>query len=413
MNDPMVGAVRPSFARTAFDGRDWATNVEITGGDGSETAFAMPALVDGQCRVWGELAYPLAGKPFEPIDKYRDLMVAAGVAAYREIGNDLGSRSYLESTQAAVTTPQGSASGPTIDCAPGLQAQSRIVATSDDVFREVDRLVGEQVQWISTGSFLTKPLLECAIKAADQHGLKVAHRPGEVSALEACQLGVRSVSHLPRCIAVEGSTPLDKVLSASTLDVDAETSRLAMAMKSADTMLVPLLLAWRRSCVLEEVVNEPRLDALIEIAPFHSYLRDLRGAAAMTFGKKYAKRYLGLSPMRAKVREQFDEGWSRLLAVLRNLDQEGVHLLPGSDATGLSLVPGYALHGELALWADAGIPVNRILAAATSKAAAAIDISNAGSLESAGAVLVGDAEVDPSNVSLPELLRSLELCRVL
>lgn len=402
---------RPSFARTAFTGRAWAENVELTNGDGSEVGFAMPGLIDGQCRVWGELAYPLAGRPFDPIDRCRELMVDAGVVGYREVGNTLGSRSWFESVAPTVPTPRGAVSGPTIDCAPGLHAQTRIVATIDDVYREVDRLAGECVQVISTGSFLSAEMLEATVKAADRYEIGVAHRPGEVSAIEAAHLGVRSVSYLPRCVQLDGDRPQAVVVEARSLDPEAEADRLASVLIETDTMLVPLLHSWRRSSVLEEIVNETRLNELVEVAPFHSYLRDLRGAGAMTFGKKYAKRYLGLGPMKSKVREQFDEGWHRLLELLRNLAEAGVHLLPGSDATGLSLVPGFALHDELGVWTAAGLSTDLIFASVTQRAADAIGMGALGNLD-ATELLVCDRDVDPSTVSAPELLRSLEICRV-
>lgn len=406
MTHHMLGATRPSFARTAFDGSSWVSDLELKDGDGSTVAFAMPGLIDAHCRVWGELAYPLAGEPFEPIDKCRSLMVAAGIVAYRDVGNSLGSRSFLESTASTTRTPDMRVCGPTIDCLPAQHANTRIVSTVDDVFREIDRLVGDEVTGVSTGAFLTAELVEAAVKAADRHALPVVHLPGTVSAIEACELGVSSLSYLPKCLPLEGDRAADKVLSAASLDVDEAVATLASALLASDTTLVPLLHSCRRSSVLEEIVNEPRLDELVEIAPFHSYLRDLRGTAAMTFGKKYAKRYLGLAPMRASVKSQFDQGWQRLLDVLAGLDRAGVCLLPGSDATGLSVVPGFALHDELATWSTAGIESHRVLGAATSRAAARLGISKAGSLLDSQAVLVSTTEMSPTT-PIPEILRSI------
>lgn len=408
MNEPMCGTKKPSFARFAFDGSRWVTGVEFADGDGTTVEFAMPGLIDTHCRVWGELAYPLAGRPFDPIDTCRSLIVDAGVVAIRDVGNSLEARSFLESISAMHPTPLGQVSGPTIDCAPGRHPYTRLVHTVDDVSREVDRLVGEQVQFLSTGSFLRLHLLEAVVKRADDYGLSVIHRPGKVSAAQACMAGVDVVTYLPSCTQLGGDRPIDVILNAASLDVDAETTRLTNVLLDSATALVPLMHAWRRSSVLEEIVAEPRLDALVEIAPFHSYLRDFRGAAAMTFGKKYAKRYLGLSPMRANTRSKYDQGWRRLLELISNLESTGVELLPGSDATGLSLVPGFALHDELAIWANSGIATERILHLATQGAARALGLPRHGSLDTAPEVLTSTTAISPET-PLPDILRSVKV----
>lgn len=409
MNRPMYGIKKPSFARTAFDGSRWVADVEFADGDGTVVEFAMPGLIDTHCRVWGELAYPLAGRPFDPIDSCRSLIVDAGVVAIRDVGNSLEARSFLESISAKHPTPLGHVSGPTIDCIPGRHPYTRFVNTVDDVSREVGRLVGEQVQFLSTGSFLRLDLLKAVVKEADDYGLGVIHRPGEVSAAQACMAGVDVVTYLPICTQLGGDRPVDVIINAASLDVDVETTRLTNVLLDSATALVPLMHAWRRSSVLEEVVAEPRLDALVEIAPFHSYLRDFRGGAAMTFGKRYAKRYLGLSPMRASTRSDCEHGWRRLLELLSNLDAAGVELLPGSDATGLALVPGYALHDELGIWADAGISTERILHLATQGAAKALGLPRHGSLDTAPEVLTGTKTIGPET-PLPDILRSVDMC---
>ena len=152
-------------------------------------------------------------------------------------------------------------------------------------------------------------------------------------------------------------------------ELDEHVSRLTGAFARHGTAVVPLLHAWRRAAVLEEAVREPRLEQLIPIAPFHRYLAEMRGASALTFGRRYARKYLGYEPLRGAARHELDRGWERLLGLLPSLIDNGVAVVPGSDATGISLVPGYALHAELALWDQAGVPRLAILTAVTSLAA--------------------------------------------
>lgn len=60
------------------------------------------------------------------------------------------------------------------------------------------------------------------------------------------------------------------------------------------------------------------------------------------------------------------------MALVRRLNEAGVILVPGSAAPHPWLAPGVALHDELALWHEAGIPAADVLARATRDAAVAL-----------------------------------------
>ena len=112
--------------------------------------------------------------------------------------------------------------------------------------------------------------------------------------------------------------------------------------------------------------------------------------------------------MRASTRSKYDQGWEHLLELMFNLDSSGVELLPGSNATGLSLVPGFALHDELAIWADSGMPTERILHLATEGAANSLGISGYGFIYTAQAVLTGTEPITQAT-PLRTILRSVEI----
>jgi imidazolonepropionase-like amidohydrolase len=79
-----------------------------------------------------------------------------------------------------------------------------------------------------------------------------------------------------------------------------------------------------------------------------------------------ARRYLlaGGLPVPEGKDERYRESSKALLRMIKMLYDAGVTLVAGTDAT-----PGFALHRELELYAEAGIPANEVLRIATLGAA--------------------------------------------
>ncbi|HEY7613292.1 MAG TPA: amidohydrolase family protein [Gemmatimonadales bacterium] len=85
-------------------------------------------------------------------------------------------------------------------------------------------------------------------------------------------------------------------------------------------------------------------------------------------------RVLGM-PTRGWSRGEFDRAqaaWPRMLALVARLQREGVHLTTGSDLASPWVIPGVALHQELALLVSAGIPPAEVLRMATHNGAEAL-----------------------------------------
>jgi hypothetical protein len=85
-------------------------------------------------------------------------------------------------------------------------------------------------------------------------------------------------------------------------------------------------------------------------------------------------RVLGM-PTRDWSRGEFDRAqaaWPRMLALVARLQREGVHLTTGSDLASPWVIPGVALHQELALLVSAGIPPAEVLRMATHNGAEAL-----------------------------------------
>jgi imidazolonepropionase-like amidohydrolase len=94
--------------------------------------------------------------------------------------------------------------------------------------------------------------------------------------------------------------------------------------------------------------------------------------------------------------------WPRMLALVRRLHQEGVHLTVGSDLASPWVIPGVAFHQELALLESAGISRVEVLRMATRNGAEGLGIGHEVGTVEVGkradlVVLEGDPAADIAN----------------
>lgn len=338
----------------------------------AEYPALLPALVDAHCHVTGYLEYPGADEPYAPHRAFLGLLREAGVGAVRDLGNHAETADNLAALPDA---PVVRGTGPVIDEPPGRVAYSRLVSDEDTARSAVRRAAAAGAAWVKTYSGLRSELLATVVSEAAEHGLPVAHRPGRTDALTAARLGVASLEHLPLCLPA-GPRPASAgqlVRSWAAPEHRGHADRLVGELAAAGVAVTPLLLAWRRAALLDDAVAEPRLQRLVPITPYHRYLEQMRGPG-LAFGRRYARRYLGYEHLKPPARAEFDTGWRVLLETLARLSEAGVALLPGTDAPGISMVPGFALHEELAVWEGAGLARPAVLAAATGGNAGALGL---------------------------------------
>ena len=81
---------------------------------------------------------------------------------------------------------------------------------------------------------------------------------------------------------------------------------------------------------------------------------------------------------------QFRSAWENARQNLAAAREAGVPLAAGSDAGNLLIFHGAAVHEELRLWVDAGIPAQLVLQAATSNSARLLGVGNRLGLIKAG-----------------------------
>ncbi|MEU3948261.1 hypothetical protein [Streptomyces sp. NPDC029526] len=351
------------------DGRvtDWGTGTAPPGDEPVERhGVLLPGLVDACARITGYFNRTVEGDALAPHRACLALCTEAGVTVV------LGVAGHTEPYLALAAAPaSGDPSllwtGPVLDGPPAATTATRLVHDAHSARRAVAAVAADGAHLVRTGSSLAPGPFADVVAAARERGMRVLHQPGRTGATEAAKAGAHLVQDLPRCLLPPAAAPrgaAEAVRAFADPAVRRAATERLRTLAGEGTALVPLLQSWRRSALLDEAVAEPRLDRVVPMAPFHQYLLDMRGPG-LVFGRKYAREHFGFEHLKGPARREFDDGWAFLLDVLATAHTSGVPLVAGSDALGLSLVPGYGLYDELAWWEQAGLPRRTVLAAAT------------------------------------------------
>lgn len=361
---------------------DRIVSVEPWNGDGDgdlSCRFLMPGLIDSHVHIAGYVEGSPAGAPFEPMKAFLRLLILNGVTTVRDTGNSIETIRYVQEWGRRYHGPTVYASGPLLDVPPLVWPFSRIVRNPERARREVELLAAEGMDFIKSYRNVPREVLAAIVEAASEHGLDVAADVQAVPAIEACELGVRSLEHainlvdessLPGSEGSNGSGPQDRVRLWRHLDsAGPEVGHLSSRLRDRGTFVCPTLLVTHRWVDLEAMVNEPYLEYMAAVMPYHQYFKRMRGMVGMAVGRRILQRYMPMpKPSRAE-KEEIDAGLANLRELTRRLHAEGVRLVVGTDSPNPSVVPGFSLHQEMALLVASGIPATGVLAAATSRAA--------------------------------------------
>lgn len=374
----------------------------------------LPGPVDVCARVTGYFNRMIDGDALAPHRACLELAAEAGVGVVLAVGGHTEPCAALAELGAG-GGPSLLWTGPVLDAPPFAATATRLVRDAPAARRAVEGLAADGAYMVATGPSLDARLLGEVVAAAREHGMGVTHQPGRADAVEAARAGVRVVRDLPRCLLGPagqgrggGRGPAAAVRAFADPAVRHAAAERLRVLAAHEVALLPLLHSWRRSALLDEAVAEPRLDRLVPMAPFHQYLLDMRGPG-MVFGRRYARDHFGFEHLKGAARKEFDDGWAFLLEALATAHASGVTLLPGSDALGVALVPGYGLYDELSWWEQAGLPRRTVLTAATGGAFDTLTGRSQAITPWATGVLAleGDLEAPPALAALPPALRTL------
>jgi amidohydrolase family protein len=379
---------------------------------GDEPRVADVWILEGRIRAVGSplasesepvlepVVLELAGKHLFPglidahvnFDPEHDaLYLAAGVTLVRDVGGDraaLGAE-RADERRDRVPGPNLLTAGAALDGDPPATASAVVLRNADAADSYLPYLFEEGVDFLSTLPGLPDDAWRKTIQLAHEKELEVfGPRPARLTLAEALAAGQDGFHGLDALL------PPGLFWDAVLPEVLGEA---AVALGASGKTIVPLLQA--SALRLED--QEP---ASGELAPARRALTALLGAEYEAWWRaELAQRRPFLGPEKRALGELVLAKQTR---ALRSLFEAGARLVPGSGSPQPWLLPGTALHQELARWVAAGIPSAKVLEFATRGAAEALGLRGLfGTIEVDAIanllVLEGDASADLAQLVAP------------
>ena len=274
---------------------------------------------------------------------FMPLYLSQGVTGVRDMGGTLALlKEARDSIAAGAWYPSVVGPGPIVDGPEPVQREISVaVGDSTRARLVVDSLADGGADFIKVYTLLPRAAFLAVLEeAARRHLAVVGHVPADVTPEEAARLGMRSMEHLR-----------DEIEPFCTRETPDACTPILREFKQHDVWQVPTLHVLRMKSLLDDSTlgQDPRMEFLMP-----SLRQEWRSIQASRAGR-------GEAYFRGKRTRVQDEIW---LAGLIFRDQG--HLLAGTDAGVAFSYPGFSLHDELALLAQAGLSPLDALRAATS-----------------------------------------------
>jgi imidazolonepropionase-like amidohydrolase len=304
------------------------------------------------------------------------LLVASGVTSVRDMGSNLADIARWKQERAAGgPVPRILSPGPKLEGAGGRLAAAvdaalacpdeRYLATAASARDTVDELKSRGVDFIKVHNRLSRAVFEAVAKESQKVGLFFAgHVLPEVGALEAAAAGQRTIEHghgmLPCSAQDRARMQSDQLSRVQRWCAPAAVqSELLTRLARARTWFTPTLTSWRGKAI----AGDPELPRLLAGLDGHEHVwpglerhwQAMIGPVPSSFERELLSRF---PPLAAAA------------------DRAGVHLLAGTDSGDPYVIPGFALHDELELLVQAGIPPGHALASTTSEPARAFGLDD-------------------------------------
>lgn len=310
--------------------------------------YLMPGLTDAHVHF------------FDP-QVFGRLMLANGVLLVRDMGQVTADvlKARAELNAGTLLGPEMVATGYLLDGAPAQIPQIALsLATPDEGRAAVRQQVQAGVDQIKVYAGLHKDVYLAILDEAQKLGIKVVgHVPEIVYVEDAAAAGQASIEHL------HGFDKLIGKLLGLPITLRAEGQGL-------DARYWPLL---------EDVKRDELQTALQRIAA--TGLAVCPTVIVFKKGPDLAKFQAGNHPMAEYISPAIREIWQTLWdptqaqgleyiwppmqTFVAELHQAGVTLMVGTDLVFPGIIPGYAVHEEMVMWQEAGLPAADILRSAT------------------------------------------------
>jgi imidazolonepropionase-like amidohydrolase len=335
--------------------------------------FLIPGLVDSHLHLTG------AGEPNGSREFFLPLLLANGITTVRDMGGYLESLVPLrrDIRQGKRLGPEIFFAGPYLDGSPPSFQPSLVVTNAVEAAEDVHTLVQQKVDFIKVQSILSRDAYFAIAQAARREHISFAgHVPDRVTAAEASDAGQKSIEHLTgvlRACSSEEPQLMREQFQTGPKDATPESSHAremqwerellqTYSNKQAGALLakfvqnrtwqVPTLILLRNDAY-PQPETDSQDDSLLQFVP--------RTIAAKWKQVRLTQDKLsGASDF--ELREKL---LAQSMHVVAQMESSGVPILAGTDSAAPYVIPGFALHEELALLVKAGLSPVQALEAAT------------------------------------------------
>ena len=280
-------------------------------------------------------------------DNTPPLLVTQGVTGVRDLGAVPEKIEAIRRRIAAgeVLGPTIVRAGPTLN---GIQADAhhRVIDSPDDARRAVAELRAAGFDLLKTHNATRREVYFALLQASKEARIKLAgHIPTQVSPLEACEAGQYSIEHIATIF--EGT-----YLSSFQNEIEAfermggweetEAAALVECFARKQTLFVPTLRAYELRAHSAAAYDDP-----------DPRLRYLSGEVYARWRADFVPSPADRLPEVIALRQGLVDVGSRFVA---RLHAEGAPIGAGTDLADTGLLPGFDLHREIELLAEAGLP---------------------------------------------------------
>ncbi len=258
---------------------------------------------------------------------------------------------------------------------PGPFANQRnVIENLEEGLAEIQAYKDLGYQQIKLYSSIKPEWVPTLTEKAHELGMRISgHIPAYMTATQAINQGYNEIQHINMLFlnfmsdTIDTRTPLRFTMPAqygADLDLDSkEYLDFVELLKSKDILIDPTVAIFENMFVSQSGESSPTYQMVEDRFP----IIEQRGF------------YSGGLEKKGEQVARFKESYNKMLAVVADLFEKGVAIVPGTDG-----IPGFLYHRELELYVKAGIPAAEVLKLATIKSAEITGVS-----ESVGSVEVG------------------------
>ncbi len=307
-------------------------------------------------------------------DKFRGLLyLAGGVTSVRDLANNKQLKSLAAQFESnEIIGPNIVIYSGIIDGPGPFANQRNVIENLEDGLAEIQDYKDLGYQQIKLYSSIKPEWVLPLTNKAHELGMRVSgHIPAYMTASQAINQGYNEIQHINMLFlnflsdTIDTRTPLRFTMPAqygADLDLNSqEYLDFVKLLKSNNILVDPTVAIFENMFVSQSGELSPTYQAIASRFPI---------IEQRSF-------YTGGIPKEGAQVTRYKESFDKMLAVVADLFQKGVAIVPGTDG-----LPGFLYHRELELYVQAGIPAVEVLKMATIKSAEITGVSDVvGSIE--------------------------------